>query len=47
MTAPVILLIALLLDAVMGEPRALWSRVPHPAVLMGRAIAWGDQTLNK
>ena len=46
MTAPLILLLALLLDAVAGEPRALWSRMPHPAVLMGRVIAWGDTTLN-
>jgi adenosylcobinamide-phosphate synthase len=40
------LLLALLLDAAFGEPRALWDRWPHPAVLMGRAVAWADRTLN-
>ena len=29
-----ILAAALLLDALLGEPKWLWSRVPHPAVLM-------------
>jgi len=38
---------ALILDALLGEPRWLWSRVPHPAVLMGRAIHYVDQTYNK
>ncbi len=42
----VILAAALLLDALMGEPRWLWSRVPHPAVLMGRAVDWCDRRLN-
>lgn len=41
------LLIALLLDAVFGEPKALWNRLPHPAVLMGRCVGWIDRTLNK
>ena len=40
------LVLALLLDAVMGEPRALWDRVPHPAVLMGRAVDWADARFN-
>jgi adenosylcobinamide-phosphate synthase len=43
----VTLLLALLLDAALGEPRALWDRVPHPAVLMGRAVDWLDRTLNR
>ncbi len=30
---------ALLLDAVLGDPPALWSRIPHPVVWVGRAIA--------
>ena len=42
-----LLLSALVLDAVLGEPRWLWSRVPHPAVLMGNLIAWADQSFNK
>ena len=40
------LLLGLLLDAVMGEPRWLWSRLPHPAVLMGRAVGWIDARAN-
>ncbi len=41
-----LLLPAMLLDAAFGEPRWLWSRAPHPAVLMGRAVAWADTTFN-
>ena len=41
-----ILVAALLLDAAMGEPDRIWSRVPHPAVLMGRAVGWLDAALN-
>ena len=37
---------ALLLDAAMGEPKWLWSRLPHPAVLMGRCINRLDTALN-
>lgn len=36
----------MLLDGLLGEPRWLWSRVPHPAVLMGRLIGWIDATWN-
>jgi adenosylcobinamide-phosphate synthase len=36
----------MLLDALLGEPRWLWSRVAHPAVIMGRLIAWCDQKFN-
>ena len=42
-----ILTLALLLDAAMGEPKWLWSRVPHPAVLMGRLVDAFDQSLNR
>ncbi|TBX20527.1 adenosylcobinamide-phosphate synthase CbiB [Nioella sediminis] len=42
-----LLLGAMALDAVMGEPRWLWSRVPHPAVLMGRVIGWCDAEFNR
>jgi adenosylcobinamide-phosphate synthase len=41
-----LLIAALLLDGVMGEPKWLWSRVPHPAVLMGRLIGWCDTRFN-
>lgn len=43
---PTALLLALLIDAVFGEPKALWSRWPHPVVLMGRAIGWCDTRFN-
>ena len=41
------LLAALLLDAALGEPDAIWRRVPHPAVLMGRAVARLDGAMNR
>ncbi|NBE06860.1 adenosylcobinamide-phosphate synthase CbiB [Paragemmobacter ruber] len=41
-----LLLPALLLDAALGEPKWLWDRFPHPAVLMGRAIGWMDSRFN-
>lgn len=40
------MILAMLLDAVLGEPRWLWSRLPHPAVLMGRVIGWADARFN-
>lgn len=40
------LFIAMILDAIFGEPKAVWDRVPHPAVLMGRAVGWCDENLN-
>ena len=40
------LTLALILDALLGEPRWLWSRLPHPAVLMGRLIGWCDARFN-
>ncbi len=40
------LILALLLDAALGEPRWLWSRLPHPAVVMGRGVGWLDRRLN-
>lgn len=40
------LVLAMLLDAVFGEPRMLWDRLPHPAVLMGRLVAFLDRKLN-
>ncbi|WP_299876353.1 adenosylcobinamide-phosphate synthase CbiB [uncultured Sulfitobacter sp.] len=46
MNSALILVCALLLDAVMGEPRWLWSRAPHPAVVMGRMIGWADARFN-
>lgn len=42
-----ILIVALLLDAVFGEPRWLWDRLPHPAVLMGRLVDACDRRFNR
>lgn len=41
------LAIALALDALLGEPRLLWDRLPHPAVLMGRLVGAADQRFNR
>ncbi len=46
MSTAALLLPALLLDAVLGEPKWLWSRAPHPAVLMGRVVGFFDHRLN-
>lgn len=42
-----LLIPALLLDAALGEPKWLWDRFPHPAVVMGRAVGWLDRHLNE
>lgn len=42
-----LLLCALALDALLGEPKWLWSRLPHPAVAMGRLISWADRRINQ
>jgi adenosylcobinamide-phosphate synthase len=46
MNTAALLIIAMVLDAAMGEPKWLWQRMPHPAVLMGRVVGWLDMTLN-
>ena len=46
MSTALILGIALILDALLGEPHWLWSRFPHPAVVMGRAVGWVDRAFN-
>lgn len=38
---------ALLLDAAFGEPKLIWNRFPHPAVLMGRLVAAADRHYNE
>lgn len=42
-----LLLAALLLDAVVGDPDWLWRRLPHPVVWIGKAIALFDRKLNR
>jgi adenosylcobinamide-phosphate synthase len=41
------LILAMLLDAALGEPKPIWDRLPHPAVLMGRLVAWADHRFNR
>ena len=40
------LVLAMVLDAIFGEPKWLWDRVPHPAIAMGRVVAKLDAALN-
>ncbi|MBE1285881.1 MAG: cobalamin biosynthesis protein [Rhodobacteraceae bacterium] len=47
MTTAMMLVAAMLLDAALGEPRWLWSRLPHPAVLMGRVVSALEHRLNR
>lgn len=39
-------LLAMILDALFGEPKWVWDRIPHPAVMIGRVIGWADQRFN-
>lgn len=47
MTAACVLIAAMLLDAALGEPAWLWNRLPHPAVLMGRAVGRLEGAMNR
>lgn len=38
---------ALVLDRIVGDPPALWARLPHPVVLFGHGIAYFDRQLNR
>jgi adenosylcobinamide-phosphate synthase len=42
-----ILLAALVFDAIVGDPYALYRAVPHPVALIGRAIAALDDRWNR
>jgi adenosylcobinamide-phosphate synthase len=44
--AVLVLLGALAIDALIGDPPWLWRRFPHPVVVMGAAIAALDRVLN-
>ena len=41
------LLVAIVLDALLGEPDWVWRKVPHPVVWFGNAIGWFDRRFNK
>jgi len=47
MGEPWVLLAALALDALLGEPAWLYRRVPHPVVLCGKLVALADRHLNR
>lgn len=38
---------ALLLDAMLGDPDWLWRRAPHPVVWIGNGIGWLERRLNR
>ncbi|MDM9618798.1 adenosylcobinamide-phosphate synthase CbiB [Rhizobium sp. S96] len=42
-----VLVLALLLDRIVGDPQLLWARLPHPVVLFGRAISALDALFNR
>ncbi|HUL07016.1 MAG TPA: adenosylcobinamide-phosphate synthase CbiB [Candidatus Acidoferrum sp.] len=46
MSNATILLLALLIDAAVGDPEWLYSAIAHPTVLAGRVVDWLDQGLN-
>ncbi|WP_319414309.1 adenosylcobinamide-phosphate synthase CbiB [uncultured Cohaesibacter sp.] len=43
----VTVLMAVILDAIFGEPDWLWRRLPHPVVLFGKAISVLEKWLNR
>ena len=42
-----IMFFAIMLDAIAGEPDFLWSRLPHPVVVFGKAISFLEKRLNQ
>jgi adenosylcobinamide-phosphate synthase len=42
-----VLALALAIDAVVGDPDALWRRMPHPVAWFGAAIGWLDRRFNR
>ncbi len=44
---PLSLLIALVIDAWFGDPVALYRRLPHPVVVIGKVIAFADRHCNR
>jgi adenosylcobinamide-phosphate synthase len=41
-----VLFLALLVDRAVGDPESAWSRIPHPVVLFGKAVAFCDRQFN-
>jgi adenosylcobinamide-phosphate synthase len=46
MSTPAILAIALLLDALLGDPPWLWQHLRHPTAIFGDALSWADNKFN-
>jgi adenosylcobinamide-phosphate synthase len=44
---PAVLLIALIVDRIIGDPDWLWRRISHPVVLFGHAIGFADRKFNR
>jgi adenosylcobinamide-phosphate synthase len=44
---PVALAIAVLADAIVGDPAWAYRRMPHPIVFIGQVIAWADRSFNR
>ena len=43
----VLLMMAMVMDAYIGEARLLFKVIPHPIVVIGRLITWLDRKLNR
>jgi adenosylcobinamide-phosphate synthase len=43
----VVVVLALVIDAIIGDPDCIWRRAPHPAALLGRSIGRFDQLFNR
>lgn len=44
---PVVLLLALLLDRLIGDPQWLWQHIPHPVALWGRMVSLAEKNGNR
>lgn len=42
-----VLILALILDRILGDPDWLWSSIKHPVTVFGNAIGWFDTGLNR
>ena len=42
-----VLLLGMVVDAVIGEPKWVWRHLPHPVVVIGKVIQVADRFLNK
>ena len=41
------LALGMVIDALLGEPKWIWSRVTHPIVMIGKIISLADKLLNR